>query len=127
MIEATEIAAIARDLVTIPFYPREDHDVVLRQLGKFVDRPERLRWLVDTAVASMRAWAGIVELRGLYCTRFPPADGHEENCSLPGFTAADSEARGALEEYKQKQLPAAPASEFGNAVAALADAKRMAV
>lgn len=125
MISKTEMAVIGRDLATIPFYPREDHDVVLRQLSRFVDSPRKMQWLVDTAVASMRKWGGIPELRGLYCTRFKPADGCEESCSLPGFTAEDSEAKAAFEHHQQNQIAGPDDSELAASVTALAHSKQI--
>lgn len=87
-----QFTTMCRDLLVIPYYPRDQHDIVLRQLERFVDRPERLRWLVDAAVSNMRTWTGLQELRGIYCSRFKPADGIEADCiETPGFRPDDNE------------------------------------
>ena len=91
MLTPKELALIGEDLLVIPFYPIAHHDVILRMLERFVDRPERLRWLVDAAVMNLPQWGGVPALRGLYCTRFKPADGIEADCAIPGFTPDDNE------------------------------------
>jgi hypothetical protein len=119
-----EIAAAVEELAAIPFFPSETGArlAVMKALESFVRRPHELRWLIDTAVARMREWKGPAELRGLYCTRFSPRDGIEEYCTIPGFTAAESETgyhqlqvaetdRRLLEYRRQKQL-APPGAVF---------------
>lgn len=105
----------------IPYFPGDSagQALVMRELAKFVTNAHELRWLVDTAASSMRAWAGLPDLRGLYCTRFRPADGREEHCTLAGHTPEESETRFLLEQSKRK--PALPSAE----VKALAERKRL--
>lgn len=86
------IAKRTHDLAAIPFFPAEASAAIMDAIAKFVDKPERLNWLVDTAVQTMRKWDGVAELRGLYCTRFKPADGIEAPClTTPGYTPEDCE------------------------------------
>lgn len=61
-----EIADVARDLVVIPYYPRDEHDVILRQISKFADSEVRLRGTVDLAVTRMMTWGGIPALREIW-------------------------------------------------------------
>lgn len=85
--------AVAR-LALLPYFPHGEMAaaVVMTELGRFVDRPERLRWLVDTAMARMTKWEGIAQLRALYATRWKPRDGVEGvPCAIPGFTPDDCE------------------------------------
>lgn len=65
----------------------------MRLLAKMVPHYEALRWLVDTLINSVNDWPGPVEVRGLLCTRYKPADGVERDCSIPGFRPSDFEAR----------------------------------
>jgi len=83
-----------RAMSCIPYFPRDEHAQrsIMEQVARFVDRPERMEWLTAAAISAMREWSGVADLRGLYCTRFKPADGHEADCRLPGFTADDNEA-----------------------------------
>lgn len=106
-----EEAKICEALNLIKFYPREFHDAVLDDIAAFAGpekRPERLRWLVKTAGLAMAAgWSN--ELRGLWCTRFQPADKIEAYSTLPGHTAADIESENLqrqIPEPEQKQLAA---------------------
>lgn len=130
-----QIAAAVEELAAIPFFPKESgaQFAIMRAMERFVRGPRELRWLIDTAVGKMREWKGVAELRGLYCTRFSPIDGIEEDCGIPGFTANDSESgyvqvqaaeteRRLLEYRHQKLL--APSSEVFDA-AELPIAKRV--
>lgn len=119
-----QITSAVEELAAIPFFPREEGAkfAVMRHLEKFVSGPRELRWLVDAAVGAMRKWEGVAELRGLYCTKFSPADGVESDCSLPGFTPADSEQKffelesaettRRIETYRKQKLLAAPGEVF---------------
>lgn len=88
-----QLNGATEELRAIPYFPTADAATIAIAIaiGKFVDDVYRLRWLIDTAVSSMREWKGVAEMRGLYCTRFKPADGVEANCTVAGFTPADSE------------------------------------
>lgn len=88
-----QLNGATEELRAIPYFPTADAATIAIAIaiGKFVDDVSRLRWLIDTAVSSMREWKGVAEMRGLYCTHFRPADGIEANCAVPGFTPADSE------------------------------------
>jgi hypothetical protein len=124
MMERDEYVQISQDLLTIPFYPRDEHATVLKALSRITSSPERLTWLVETAAANWRTWMGIAELRGLYCSRWSPDDGKYESCTTPGFTPEDNEAAyfesqsgetaARIEEWKSeaKQLP--PAEQEAN-------------
>jgi len=114
-------AAVYEMASVIPYFPRDSggQALVMRELAKFVTNGYELRWLVDTAAGAMRGWKGLPELRGLYCTRFKPADGREEDCRLPGFTPEESETHSLLEETKRKALPESAT------IKKLAEAKRL--
>jgi hypothetical protein len=57
-------------------------------------RVDQLAWLVRTMVGRIGVWNGPVELRGVFATKFKPADGIEANCiETPGFTPSDLESR----------------------------------
>jgi hypothetical protein len=99
------------DLSTIPFFPSDERAraSVMEQLRRMCPHIEGLRFIVDTAMARCKQWPGMSELRGLLCTRYNAADGIDEpNCSIPGFTAEEAEAKflAAHESVKaQSQLP----------------------
>jgi hypothetical protein len=78
----------------IPFFPRTAaaQAAIISALDSFVSTVDELNWLTNTAINHMREWSSLAELRGLFCTRYKPRDGRQEYSSLPGFTAADSEA-----------------------------------
>ena len=101
------ITLAVSELEAIPFFPETDgaKGAVARGIARFCDRLDGLRWLTDTAVDRMKKWDGVGELRALYCTRFPPADGLPAvDCTVPGFTPADSEAAYFEDQARQTQL-----------------------
>jgi hypothetical protein len=77
----------------IPFFPQSELGqlIVIQALENFVSTVEQLEWLRDAAVCHMRRWS-LPDLRGMFCTRWAPADGRHESCEIPGFTAADRDA-----------------------------------
>jgi hypothetical protein len=75
---------------------------------------ERLEWLVAQLVNRVGEWPGSAEVRGIFCTRFKPADGVEADCTLAGFTAADGELKSA-----RKDPPALTAGEATKLIAGL--------
>jgi hypothetical protein len=103
---ADQLAGAVSELGAIPYFPTDSGAqlAIMNQLERFVSVAHELRWLVDAAVSAMREWRGVPELRGLYCTRFRPADGKEGNCSLLGYTAEESEMRLSLETTHRPQL-----------------------
>lgn len=107
--------------VLIPFFPKDEiaQRMIADQLERFINNQQELLWLTATACGSLRDWeraGGLPELRGLFCTRFKPADGIVAYSTTPGYTASDLEARfftqeredndRSLEEYKRERLTA---------------------
>lgn len=79
------------DLATMPYFPHESRASVMRLLVMMCPHREALRWLVDQCVNHVGKWPGLSELRGLLCTRYDPADGVDQPCSLPGYRPMDFE------------------------------------
>lgn len=92
---SSDIIAAMVELSTLRYFPADDltKRAVMSQIMRYCDRSDGLSWLVSQLVNRVGQWPGPAEVRGLYCSRFKPADGIEANCSLPGFTAEDGEAR----------------------------------
>jgi hypothetical protein len=82
-------------LAMIPFFPAEPavQSRVMVELARMCPHRRALQWVVATALAKCKTWPGVGELRGILCVRFAPADGVPAECSLPGLTASDGEAR----------------------------------
>lgn len=78
----------------IPFFPAtaEGQTVITAALASVVGTTDQLDWLVMTACNSLKSWQGLAELRGIFCSRFRPADGMTVESGLAGFTAEDAEA-----------------------------------
>lgn len=99
-------ARILEALMTIPYYPREQHALILEQVYKFARSAQdaNLEKFVDDAVQAMRQWSGVGELRGLWCNRYKPADGVEACSTLPGHSPADIENERLLAHHEVKAL-----------------------
>ena len=78
---------------------------VMELLERMATTPEQVAWLVRTMIDQVGEWKGPKELRGVFCTRFNPADGVDVDClETPGFTPDALEGRGHAEhEYAKLQ------------------------
>jgi hypothetical protein len=87
------IQAVRRACAFIPMMPQDDVFVaeLTEELQLLVSSEEQLAWLVSTARKVMTKWQSIADLRGLFCTRFAPADGFVNSCSVAGFRTEDLE------------------------------------
>ena len=82
----------------IPFFPKDDlgQKIITASLAKFVNTQEELEWLTVSACEVLRDWergGGLPELRGIFCTRFKPADGQYTHTTTPCFQAENLEAQ----------------------------------
>lgn len=77
----------------LEFFPRESRASVMRLLRVLCPHKRALKWLVSELVNHVNKWPGAAEVRGVLCTRFEPADGIDQWCSLPGYTAEEAEAK----------------------------------
>lgn len=122
----SEIKIAVAKLSVLRFFPAESvaRAAVMDLLSRMVEKKEHLDWLVVIMIDQVGEWHGPKELRGVLCTRYKPMDGIDVYCSIPGFTAADSEAKSAqkyapdrlmLAEKKLKLLPLPPEDVAANA------------
>jgi hypothetical protein len=91
-------------LAVLQMFPAEKgaRKQISKLLYRMVETEEQLDWLVGTMVDRVGVWHGPAELRGVYCTKYKPADGLEGICILsPGFTGADCEAAAAQRAPKE--------------------------
>jgi hypothetical protein len=80
------------------------HAEIMRLLDRMVAKKEHLDWLVVTMIDRVGEWKGTAQLRGLLCTHFAPLDGVEMDCTITGFTPADSESQSLIEHEDRKRL-----------------------
>lgn len=90
------------DLGMCEFFPTDPgvQAAVMNLLAKMCPSREALAWLMDTMVNRVGKWHGPKELRGVLCTRYPPADSIEATSSIAGFTPEDGYAQ-SLAEHEQ--------------------------
>jgi hypothetical protein len=92
-VDITKAMAI---LSGIQNFPTQDiHQELVRDcIAEMVGELHQLEWVTRIAYKTMRWWS-LPEFRGLFCSRFKPADGIWEAATTPGFTP--DEAMGASE------------------------------
>jgi hypothetical protein len=113
-----DIERATDQMAVLQFWPSDPQarKGVMMLLSRMVATRSQLAWLVETMVDRVGTWYGPVELRGVYCTRFRPADGIEANCiQTIGFTPIDGESR-YLSELEGADDKGLTAGEFTNAL-----------
>ena len=106
-----KISEAVGELAQLKFFPSDElaRAGIMKLLLRLVEfgRVDQLEWLVRAMVDTVGTWNGPLELRGVFCTRFKPADGTEADCALtPGFSPEAMEARSATQH-----IPALPAPQ----------------
>lgn len=101
-----EISCAVAELSILKFFPSDPaaRTAIMRLLERMVPRGrvDCLEWLISTMVDRVGVWNGPVELRGVFCTRFKPADGVEATCtSTLGFTPEEMEMKAKVPELPQ--------------------------
>lgn len=98
------------DLGMLQFFPSDPGAQVGVQnlLRKMCPHKEALLWLVQTLVNRVGRWPGPMEVRGVLCWKYKPADGIEADSSIKGFSPSDGEE---LAVNEQKQLAAGGTTE----------------
>jgi hypothetical protein len=102
------IADAVDELSLLKFFPADPaaRRAIMRLLSRLIEpgRLDQLTWLVQTMIDRVGTWNGPVELRGVYATRYKPADGIEASCAVtPGFTPDEMETRAKASELPQAE------------------------
>ncbi len=102
-----QLASAATQLSLMKYFPAGDaqRTLIAALLGRLASNKQQLDWLVSALLNHVPEWPGPMEVRGLFCTRYKPADGKEANCSLAGFTADEIEAGCAAECLPESSRP----------------------
>lgn len=91
-ITEAHLAAAIAGMSILKFFPMDEiqHRVMAEFLRKLCGHAEGLSWLVQQLVNRVGEWPGPAQVRGIYCTRYKPADGLENfDCTIRGFTPED--------------------------------------
>jgi hypothetical protein len=97
-----DIIEFAEAMGAVQFFPKEPGAKVeiMRVVERMVSTKGQLTWLLRTMVDRVGKWYGPTELRGVFCTKFDPADGVQAWCKeTPQFTGSALE-----EQYIQREL-----------------------
>lgn len=104
---ADQITAAVEELGICKYFPSGEGErkAIMRLIRAMVNTKQQLDWLVSVMVNKIGEWRGPVELRGVFCSRFRPADGAEADCAAtPGFTPDELEARTIVSHQDLKAL-----------------------
>jgi hypothetical protein len=99
-ITTADLETACNDLAMLTFFPHDARASVMILLRNICPHKRALKWLVAELVNHVGKWPGPAEVRGLLCSRFDPADGIDQWCSLPGYTAEEFETKH-LERHAQ--------------------------
>jgi hypothetical protein len=102
-IEIKDLELACDEFAMLEYWRSEMRPAVMKLLANMCPNPKALRWLTAEVVNHVGKWPGPAELRGLLCTRYDPADGIDQWCSLPGYTAQDAEAK-SIAEHEQRKM-----------------------
>lgn len=85
---------VAEWAALLRFFPQDEisKTVIMRLLDRMVSTTEQVDWLRVAMVDKVGEWRGAKELRGVFCSRFPPKDGIETDCEAGPFTPAALES-----------------------------------
>lgn len=110
MLTPQEIASAVTELTCLNYFPRDEsgQKAIMKLVQRMVERPDQLRWLINTMIDQVGEWKGPTELRGVYCSRYKPLDGIEADSSHARFSPESNESRAMLEHAAVKRLPAPP-------------------
>jgi len=109
MIPRSAIKKAVEEFGMLRYFPAEAgaRAGVMGLLERMVHNQEELDWLVNAMINHVGEWHGPKELRGVFCTRFFPKDGEEEDCAAGGRYSAEAlEGRSAEEHDTSKFLGA---------------------
>jgi hypothetical protein len=92
-------------LGALSFFPSDApaRAAIMQLIQRMVPTVAQLDWLVSTMLNRVGEWKGPKELRGVFCSRFKPADGIETDCAATvGFTPNElaTQAIGGHEDMK---------------------------
>jgi hypothetical protein len=122
---AADLDRACDELGMLEFFRPDLRAPVMRLLRDMCPHKRALRWLVEELVNHVGKWPGPAEVRGLLCSRFDPADGIDQWCSLPGYTAAEQEEKH-LERHKQlKNAEGYVADESRDVIRLLGEGKKL--
>lgn len=102
---ATALEHMLSAFALLRFFPASDamaRRELARQVCGFAATARQVEWLTNIVMSHYNDWPGISELRGIFCTRFRPADGIETSLCGSSTYGAVLEARGTAthEHYK---------------------------
>jgi hypothetical protein len=109
-LNALEVAAMnaVAEFGMLRFFPTEEpvKSKIVKLLMRLASRPDQIEWLVEIVTANYNDWPGPEVLRGIFCTRFAPADGRESDLT-EGPYARQIEQRAAEQPDDHLALPPA--------------------
>jgi hypothetical protein len=78
-----QITSAVAALGAMSFFPSDApaRKAIMQLIARMVGTKEQLDWLVLTMIDKVGEWKNPKELRGVYCSRFRPADGVEADCA----------------------------------------------
>ena len=79
MIDIDKLSGRVAGLSAMRFFPSKDDKEgrleITKAIASMAGTYDRALWIIDQMLNLSNDWPGIPEMRGIFCHRFPPADG----------------------------------------------------
>lgn len=128
-IDINKLSSRVAGLSCLRFFPTRDDTEgrleITKEIASMAGTWERALWIIDQLKKLTNDWPGCMEMRGIFCHRFLPADGISAESKLcPDGQIPRDQAIGFIPANKQEQLRdprdrSLPSGDVGNAVRAL--------
>lgn len=92
----------------------------------YIHPVDRLKWLIGAMTnGQYNEWPGIAEVRGVFCSRYTPADGINAYATNPVYAPSEDPIIPEPPKYLPQPGDEPIGDEFKNLIAAAAEKKRM--
>lgn len=85
-IDIEQLSSRVAGWASLRFYPSRDEKSarleIVKAVASMAGSYDRACWIVDQLMVLTNVWPGLVEVRGIFCHRFPPADGITTDSAL---------------------------------------------
>lgn len=92
------------DMATIPGFPFDDlaKNAVWDQLDRMCSTPDAIIWLGRKIANSYTKWPGLLTVRAVWCSRYPPADGNEASLGCDDPVGSEIHRRAELPKVEER-------------------------
>lgn len=108
MLKKQIVNTVAEWRALLQYFPTDEVSglIVMRLLERMVSTPEQLAWLSRAMTTEVGKWSSEKDLRGVFCSRYRPADGVSADCASGPFAPDHLATRSMMEAEEYKRIEA---------------------